>query len=778
MSAGDNPLLAFLATIELTAVLDRPDQYLTLPNIRLPFDIDRLADVHRLLQSTPAEQAGPLMRERLALEEAFARLTNPLPSVALLTDVEVLRYVWTMVQMIFHTKQLPTASDAVALEVAAEFQRYESLFNEAQVTQVTGAGTDTYYQTDALPAFPQVQGDLWQTVRLEAADLARFPQQSSQRVQQWLRESPVFEWPFDATVQFKAMQGKILRLKVVRSWLDPALFDSRRWTWPLEPLSTGDKRPQGQMPAYVTEVLLARDLTLELAAVTDPEVGVLPPPIRERIVQHVLTGDGEPLPETWSTYFPVPIRIESGGTLDLQFLQASELQLWRTRQVLRTPQSRAEVAAPDLQGLEASLEALQQTVAAERQALSTEHGVYVLGFVCQRLLRVPNPDPALFPGLVIRSPEAHASSPESREQTAGGGNVPPPLPLVVRERNRTQFAGFGEPANTGGWGVRGAIAFSPVDDQLVAGHEWLTYSMMGELVIPTGENRILLWDVRQQNGLPSQLWGKPRSGSAARILVFSADGRWLASGHASSSFGPPFVTLWDVASRREVATFETRGTVNRVLFSPSGDRVIALDETEFIYVWETGSRAVRDVIPLPASPDIIDIALTSEGKTFALGYRNGIIRLITARRTYDTERVPLRELRALQFSPDHRMLAGIGVNPDNATRTSKLCIWDVATGKNLHTLLIESDEGAMNFAPDGRVLATGGWRLPTAPSDGDGGVIHLWDVVRGELITQMQSPPEICINYLGFSSNGRLLASGGMKAWNSVGDLVIWSISD
>src|SRR5688572_31527501 len=110
MSTGVNPLLAFLANIELTAVQNHQNQYLTLPNVRLPFDIDRLAEVHRLLQSTPAAQAGPLMRERYALEEVFARITNHIPSVSLITDVEVLRYVWNMVQLILDAKQLPTAS--------------------------------------------------------------------------------------------------------------------------------------------------------------------------------------------------------------------------------------------------------------------------------------------------------------------------------------------------------------------------------------------------------------------------------------------------------------------------------------------------------------------------------------------------------------------------------------------------------------------------------------------------------------------------------------------
>jgi WD40 repeat protein len=217
-----------------------------------------------------------------------------------------------------------------------------------------------------------------------------------------------------------------------------------------------------------------------------------------------------------------------------------------------------------------------------------------------------------------------------------------------------------------------------------------------------------------------------------------------------------------------VATFATRQRVARVQFSPPGDRVIALDYENFIYVWNTDSRMVRDAIPLPASPSIRDIALASDGKMFAIGYyNNGIIRLMTERRTYDTERVQGDFLRALQFSPDHQIVASV-VGKILPPYNSMLCIWDVATGKNLHTVLIQSSaELAMAFAPDGRVLATGGYAG-----------IHLWDVMRGELITQMRPLETVGgsaarISSLGFSSNGRLLASGSDE-----GTLVLWTISD
>lgn len=58
---------------------------------------------------------------------------------------------------------------------------------------------------------------------------------------------------------------EVARVEVVRTWLDPALLRSRSWRWrdgSRPPLSDGRDPASGDLPAYVTGVVLARNLTV------------------------------------------------------------------------------------------------------------------------------------------------------------------------------------------------------------------------------------------------------------------------------------------------------------------------------------------------------------------------------------------------------------------------------------------------------------------------------------------------------------------------------------
>src|ERR1700720_3831713 len=85
-------------------------------------------------------------------------------------------------------------------------------------------------------------------------------------------------------------------------------------------------------------------------------------------------------------------------------------------------------------------------------------------------------------------------------------------------------------------------------------------------------------------------------------------------------------------------------------------------------------------------------------------------------------RVPDSYTFAVALSADGKLLARAGIN--------KVDLWDVASGKELHTLKGHTERlFKLAFSPDGKTLAsaTGHWGDP-----GGAGEVKLWDVATGK----------------------------------------------
>jgi WD40 repeat protein len=108
-------------------------------------------------------------------------------------------------------------------------------------------------------------------------------------------------------------------------------------------------------------------------------------------------------------------------------------------------------------------------------------------------------------------------------------------------------------------------------------------------------------------------------------------------------------------------------------------------------------------------------------------------------------------------SPDARLLA------THDGKNTKL--WDVATGKLLHTLdtaLI----GSLVFAPDGKQLAT---VTPVAANPGAVNVVHIWDIASGRVLRELErassSGKGVFSAYsLNFSPDAAYAVAGGIDA--------------
>jgi RNA polymerase sigma factor (sigma-70 family) len=99
-----------------------------------------------------------------------------------------------------------------------------------------------------------------------------------------------------------------------------------------------------------------------------------------------------------------------------------------------------------------------------------------------------------------------------------------------------------------------------------------------------GEGVVKLWDARSGKELAS-LEGPVGSG---RTLAFSSDGKWLASGGSAERA----VRLWDVATRKEVATLKHTKQVWSVAFSRDSKVLVSAGD-DAVRLWEARRRLAK-----------------------------------------------------------------------------------------------------------------------------------------------------------------------------------------
>jgi eukaryotic-like serine/threonine-protein kinase len=269
------------------------------------------------------------------------------------------------------------------------------------------------------------------------------------------------------------------------------------------------------------------------------------------------------------------------------------------------------------------------------------------------------------------------------------------------------------------------------------------------------DGRIKVWDLAAKQVLVEF---EGHTGSAINALVFSRDGKYLAS-TGSASTGGGFtrrsdndVKLWDVAAKERQAVrtvYRYSYKAINVAFSPDGRELFSSGTERMIRAWDvaTGSETATSleghtgwVYPLATSPDGHWLASGSGDTTVMIWNVN----------SHKPERRLLGHIagvQALTFSPDGRILASGG-------RDHTIRLWDMNTGQQL--CLLRGHSGVVNslsFSPDGHWLV----------SQSKDGLVKLWDVtsaVQGHTLTG--SP--IWLQHVALSPDGRRLATVGVDS--------------
>ena len=197
-----------------------------------------------------------------------------------------------------------------------------------------------------------------------------------------------------------------------------------------------------------------------------------------------------------------------------------------------------------------------------------------------------------------------------------------------------------------------------------------------------------------------------------RFVTFSPDGATLATGSQDST-----IRLWDLETRRNIATKKHTYFVYSAAFSPDGATIA---------VGSSGKRV-----------ELLDVVTLQKFAEFG-GHSHFV--------------------SSVAFSSDGMTLASCSFG--------EVKLWDVGTQQNIATLAHEHWVESVAFSPNGKILATGSWG---GTSSLDAAAVRLWNVSTRGIVATLEGHNGR-ITSVAFSPDGKTLASGSddetVKLWD------------
>jgi WD40 repeat protein len=255
----------------------------------------------------------------------------------------------------------------------------------------------------------------------------------------------------------------------------------------------------------------------------------------------------------------------------------------------------------------------------------------------------------------------------------------------------------------------------------------LAFSPDGKTLFCADGGRVWLWDVASRKHVAT--FDHPNEGGGVGMgMAVSPDGSMIATYRGKT------IMLWDVADRKEVATLEQDDEVRAIVFSPDGKTLSAMIDSR--------NLPRRNRKPVLNSLQIWDVEKQKRVRTCEV---RPLLRPVSA---YNGIKKPvLLEERTSVPIP------GPGL-PREPPKTIPFSLVDAFTGERVVTCELSKEE--TRFAPylfcalnrAETMLATTGPMLS----------MQLWDRKSGKRIAAFKSPPVVSPQ-LAFSPEGRLLAA-------------------
>jgi WD40 repeat protein/serine/threonine protein kinase len=268
-------------------------------------------------------------------------------------------------------------------------------------------------------------------------------------------------------------------------------------------------------------------------------------------------------------------------------------------------------------------------------------------------------------------------------------------------------------------------------------------------------------------------------------VAFSHDSKLLASSSLDQT-----VKLWDVATRQERVTCKghTAG-VDCVAFSPDGLTLASGSKDKTAKLWDVPSGRLLATLQGHRG-NVLSVAFSPDGRWVATSGGDWAVKLWDAKSGQEliTCHGHKSAVFGLAFSPDGRCLASAGTPSRTTIRLGKanaqaeVKLWDPTTGLELRDLggpestsgltkgrFGSADSGAvlkLAFSPDSQTLALG-------YADGK---VRIVDAATGQEVRAIRGTALACKG-IGFSPDGRRLATAGGGLDNDSGEVKVWDVT-
>jgi WD40 repeat protein/serine/threonine protein kinase len=201
-------------------------------------------------------------------------------------------------------------------------------------------------------------------------------------------------------------------------------------------------------------------------------------------------------------------------------------------------------------------------------------------------------------------------------------------------------------------------------------------------------------------------------GKSLRAFSWSPDGQRFAVGGNSGT-----ITIWNAQGRKE-SMFDAGATIVCLAWHPVKDQLIASTSQGQLTIWDTSSGAILRSWQAHRG-DVRTVAWSADGRRLASGGYNDKTVVIWDGET-GAEVLRMQStgfVHTVAWIRDGSKLANSGGNQTE--------IWDTSTGK-LHRAITPGGFAALDWSPDGRFLALGGFDSQ----------IRIWEPSTGKLLSE------------------------------------------
>jgi WD40 repeat protein len=247
-------------------------------------------------------------------------------------------------------------------------------------------------------------------------------------------------------------------------------------------------------------------------------------------------------------------------------------------------------------------------------------------------------------------------------------------------------------------------------------------------------------------------------------IVFSPDGRFLATGHMNGG-----IRLWSLDKNKVEKTITYTGSLYvSIAFSPNGHIIAGGRGGGGIELWDVNSG--KSLLTLKglaknSSPWVLvkEMAFSPDGKTLASRGTDSSVRLWdaeTGQVKFDFTLAGSTNGTGIAFSPDGNVVA-------IATADKRISFRDVKNGQILFDLLIPTNStGALKlvFSSDGHTLIAS-----------NSSTVWIWDVANHNLLATLKNAGED-IQSIALSPNGKLLAVSDRAGTDQLCEINLWDM--